>query len=253
MHNIDTYAYNSKLRVIDPVDKVSVTLITLGVCLMMNKVTTSVSVMLVMMYIITVKGWLPLKVLLKAMCIPLGFLFLSIVTLLFEFGISDQYRYSFMIGEMIVGITLERTVMGIGLFFKVLASMTCLYFLIFTTPMPDILQALIRMRCPKLLVEMMHLIYRFIFILIERVQVMKRSQESRLGYSTIKLSFKSMGNLLGTLFLRALQMNQKIYIAMESRCYTGNLNVISNVQHVRLQFVKIIGLEMLFIIIGILS
>ena len=47
--------------------------------------------------------------------------------------------------------------------------------------MTDILEVLRKMRLPALLIELMMLIYRFIFLLLETASAIMTAQESRLG------------------------------------------------------------------------
>ena len=80
---------------------------------------------------------------------------------------------------------------------------------------------------PKLLVELMELIYRFIFVLAETASNIRLAQESRLGYQ----GFRPVGELPGHPglhgVLRAWRKGQSIYTALESRGYTGSLTTLA--------------------------
>ena len=49
------------------------------------------------------------------------------------------------------------------------------------------------------------------------------SQNSRLGYYGIKNSFLSFGKLISSLFLISLRQANENFIAMEARCYDGEI------------------------------
>jgi cobalt/nickel transport system permease protein len=51
------------------------------------------------------------------------------------------------------------------LFTRAIALTSCLYFVLLTTPFPDILKVLHRCGCPAIITELLGLMYRFIFVL----------------------------------------------------------------------------------------
>jgi cobalt/nickel transport system permease protein len=92
--------------------------------------------------------------------------------------------------------------------------------------MVDLLALLLRLKVPKLLVELMGLIYRFIFVLLETADTMFTAQNSRLGYSSLSTGYRSLGALASTVFIRAYKRSDELYTALESRGYEGELNVL---------------------------
>ena len=88
----------------------------------------------------------------------------------------------------------------------------------------EIINALRNMHMPKLIVELMNLIYRFIFILIESYANMYNSALSRLGYHNLKASFISFGNIASNILVLSLKKSNAYYTAMEARCFDGDLN-----------------------------
>ena len=97
-------------------------------------------------------------------------------------------------------------------YFTALGAVSCLYFLSFTTPMPDILQVLEKLHCPKLLMELMLLIYRFIFVLLDTASALSTSQNCRLGNRDYKTSLKSFGMLGSVLMIRAVERSNRLYV-----------------------------------------
>ena len=136
--------------------------------------------------------------------------------------------FSFSIYNIKLGCTYDSILTAARLFFKSLASVSCLYFLTFNTPVFEVLSVLRKLKVPKLFVELMGLIYRFIFLLLDTANMIYISQNSRLGYSTLKTSFSSLGKLITTLFISSYKRSQDIYNAMESRCYDGDINLLEN-------------------------
>ena len=84
-----------------------------------------------------------------------------------------------------------------------------------------------RLHVPHLMVELMELIYRFIFVLTETASRIRLAQESRLGYQGLRRSLSSLGTLASMVFLRAWRKADRVYTALESRGYSGSLVTLS--------------------------
>lgn len=227
MLNIDKYAYSSKLKNINPVGKFVFSVVTLIMCLLSNNILDSIIVIGVMGIATVFVGKTPLKVFLKLLTIPLAFLIIGILTITINYSVNpDKFIISTHIFGGFIGVSKLGIYKAVVLFFKVLASVCCLYFLSLSTPMVDILAVLSKLKVPKIMIEMMSLIYRFIFILLETVNTMFIAQNSRLGYNSIRSSYKSLGALISSLFIRSFKKANDMYTSLESRGYDGELNVI---------------------------
>ena len=80
-----------------------------------------------------------------------------------------------------------------NLVFKALGAVSALYMMTLTTPLSEIIAVLRKAHVPKLIIELMNMIYRYIFIMIDTHSRMKNSAESRLGYCDFKTSCYSFG------------------------------------------------------------
>ena len=80
---------------------------------------------------------------------------------------------------------------------------------------------------PGLIIELMLLIYRYIFVLLEVAGNILTSQNSRLGNRDFKTSCKSFRGMVSVLFVRAMKKSGALYDAMESRCYDGTIHVLT--------------------------
>ena len=110
---------------------------------------------------------------------------------------------------------------------KSLGAISAMYFLALNTPMTDVTLGLRRLKVPGLMIELMDLIYRFIFVLWETAANIRTAQDSRLGYTGFRRSIASLGGLSSMVFLRAWNKADAIYSALESRGYTGALNTVA--------------------------
>ena len=227
MLNIDKYAYASKLKHKDPIEKLIFALTILSVCLWAQSVSVSILILIMMTAITVVKGKIPLKVFLKLMLIPMSFLILGVMTIAFEVAPDQEgFILSASVFSGYMGISKAGLTLATIIFFKALGAVACLYYLSVNTPMVDLLSALKKLKCPKLMVELMSLIYRFIFVLMETAETMFVAQNSRLGYDRLSSGYRSMGMLLSTLFIRSYKKSDELYTALEARGYEGELDVL---------------------------
>jgi cobalt/nickel transport system permease protein len=225
--NIDRLAYTSRLKNIDPVQKLIFALITLCICLWANEIIISIIVVLIMTFITVVNGKIPLKVFLGLMFLPVSFLVIGVVTIAINISTkSVGFLWYFYLDGNYIGVSVLGLETALKLFFKALGSVSCMYFLSLNTPMVSLMSSFKRLKIPKLIIELMELIYRFIFVLIETADTIYTAQNARLGYSRISLAYRSISVLIASVFIRAYKRSDEVYISLESRGYDGELNVL---------------------------
>lgn len=227
MITIDKLCYHSRLRYENAGEKFAFAVITLCICVMSRSIAVACVVLAVTGMLTVVKGGLPVLRYLKFLSLPLTFLFLSTLAIIIQIRQSPLDLLALPIGGWYLTVGSSSLLYAIQLIATALAAVSCLYFLSFTTPMPDILEVLRKLRCPGLLIELMLLIYRFIFILLDTAQALSVSQHCRLGNKDYRTSLKSFGMLGSVLMLRAVSRSNRLYDAMEARCYNGSIQVLS--------------------------
>ena len=227
MISLDKVAYTSKLLKNNPSEKLLFSILTLFSCIFFNNIIISLIVLLIMYLSITYLGGIESKLFFKLMSIPLIFLIIGVLTIIIvKLNTNQEALFKINIFSREYGITTNTFIQGFTLMLKSLATVSCLYFLILTTPVLDIFYCLENLKLPKLLVEIIGLVYRYIFLFIDVAQMIYISQDARLGYSTLKASFNSSGRLISSLFLTALKQANESFVCLEARCYTGKLKFI---------------------------
>lgn len=254
MISIDKLAYASELRHANPMEKFLFSMITMLLCIALNKILVSLIILLIMVSFTILKGKIPVKIYFKLMLLPISFLIMGIVTIAINIlDNNSNALFSFSILNLTFGVTSNSLLTAANIFFKALSSVSCLYFLTLTTPIFEILIVLRRCKVPKLFVELMSLIYRFIFVLLDTANMIFISQSCRLGYSSIKTGYKSMGKLITSLFISSYKRSQDMYTSMESRCYDGEINLIEYEYRISYKNVVLIAvLEIILVSIGII-
>ncbi len=61
----------------------------------------------------------------------------------------------------------------------------------------------------------------------------KHAQTVRLGYTNLRRSLYSVAMLASTLFIRSWEQGEKLYLAMNSRCYDGKLTLFETKRPIR--------------------
>jgi cobalt/nickel transport system permease protein len=110
---------------------------------------------------------------------------------------------------------------GTRIFASILTKSTlCLFTMILlsnTTAFSDILAVLRCVRMPALLVTVLALMYRYLFVLIDEAERMQRARRSRSFTHTRVRLWRSLGAIIGQLFIRSSERAERIYAAMCAR------------------------------------
>lgn len=224
---LDQIAYASRLRYVSPFLKLFVAIYHLVLCLIAKTYLVSVLILMLMLFTMTAIGKTRWHHVIRLMRIPLAFLILGCIMLLIQVtNLPQEMLCSVSLDTWQIGVTMDSLHQFCRVFLQCLAAVSCLYFLSTTTPMTELFHTLRRMHIPSFLVEIMELVYRYIFVLLEIASQMRHAQECRLGYATLKAGFYSTGQLISNLFLRAYRQAERTYMAMESRCYTGEVKTL---------------------------
>lgn len=224
---IDKLCYNSKLRYENAGEKFAYAIITLCICVMSRSIAVACIVLTVNGILNLFKGRIPVSDYLKLLTAPLIFLILCTLAIVLNFQKTPLDLFAIPIGNSYLTSGRESLRYAIQLILTALSSVSCLYFLALNTPMPEILGIFRKLRCPKLIIELMLLIYRFIFILLASASEISVSQRCRLGNKDFRTSMKSFGMLGSSLLIRAFMRSNQLYNAMEARCYDGTIHVLS--------------------------
>lgn len=110
-----------------------------------------------------------------------------------------------------------------------LASLSALLFLTLTTPLSDIIALLRRCKVPDTLLDLMTLCYRTLFVLSEAIHETITAQSARLGYSSLRLSLRSLGVVVANLIVQVWGRSQALHLAALARNNDGSLRFLESV------------------------
>lgn len=100
-----------------------------------------------------------------------------------------------------------------------------------STSFPDLLLAMRGLHFPKIFVSIFGLMWRYLFVLADEATRMMRARSARSGVTdssrktggSLAWRAKVTGGMAGSLFLRGIERGDRIYLAMASRGYDGEI------------------------------
>jgi cobalt/nickel transport system permease protein len=224
---VDKYAYVSELRAVHPGEKILFTILTMIMVLSLDSLTISLAVLFTMSAIIIFLAKIPYRVYLTFLLIPIGFLLVGCFTIaLIVDKYPDDLLVSLKMFSWYIGVSKASMNSAVLLFFGCLACISCLYFMTFTTPVPQLIYIMQKMKMPGIVTDLTGLIYNTIFIMLETVTKMYSAQKSRSGYCRFSSSLRSFSLLLSNLFIVYLNKITRTYNAMLARGFNGQLQVL---------------------------
>lgn len=140
--------------------------------------------------------------------------------------------YSLNIGPWELTMTLAGVTRFISIALKSWISVQAAILLTATTPFPDLLVAMRAVRVPRLIVAIFGLMWRYLFVLADEALRLIRARAARSGDSgntgfnsggSFTWRAQTAGGMAGNLFIRSLERSDRIYVAMLSRGYDGEV------------------------------
>lgn len=224
---IDKLAYASPWRYKSVSLKTSLAVGSLVICVAVRSFLVSGVVLTIMSCLAVKYSRATLRRYGGMMLWPFTFLVLGTIAILLDLADEPMGIWNVPIGGKYLVITTYSLLYSLRLIVVSLASVSCLYFLVLTTPVLDLMGLLRRLHCPWLVIELMMLIYRFIFVLLDSALSITRAQNCRLGNRDMRTSITSMGNMLAALLVQAVGKASVLFDTMEARCYDGRIRVLS--------------------------
>ncbi|MBE9006135.1 cobalt ECF transporter T component CbiQ [Fortiea sp. LEGE XX443] len=228
---LDTLAYTNRLRRLPPEHKLIFALTTLAISLATHPLA-QILIALWMCVWTVIYARIPAGVYFRLLLFTILFCLTSLPALMVNgVVINDLPKvqldslYGLTIGHFHIYISHSGSIQALGILTRALASVSCLYFLMLTVPFTEILQTLRYLRFPVLLTDLLLLMYRFIFILLNTANELWTAQNSRGGYRTLASGMKSLALLIGQLLQRTLERYSQFSLGLEARGFVGEFRV----------------------------
>ena len=209
---IDTAAHASRWRDAAPSAKALFALGAMVAAWIAQRPATQLPLLAVLVLVPLLGARVPLRTYLAAALAPLGFLLLSCLTMLVTPGPDGAWSWTAAPLAEVVRTALRS-----------LGVLAALLGLALTTPLPDLLALLRRLRVPELLLDIMALCYRMSFVLREAWDEGVTAQRARLGYAGLRQSWRSTGLLAGCMAVQVWRRAAALQAAADARAYDGRL------------------------------
>ena len=246
---LEYYSYNSKINSWNPHLKFwySMVLIVLGIIL--SNIYISISIVFICGFITIFLGKISLKKYIDFFKVPIIFLLISVAVININFSKNITDFYYFNIGDLYIYTTNENIKKSCILFWRALSGVSSMYMLALSTPLNEIIYVIKKVRTPQIIIELMYLVYRFIFIMRDSYKSMRKSIESRLGFRDYRISLLSFGKIISNILIVSLRKSNFFYDSMESRCYRGEIRFFIKEKRINKKVIIGMGLSIIYLIV----
>ncbi len=171
---------------------------------------------------------LPIKYVLKRSLVI--FPFVVMIAIFVPFFKQGQVAARYDIGAWHIAITYEGLAVLINVIVKSWLCILCLIILSSSTKFEELMHGMHRLKVPQVFVQITSFMYRYMFVLADQAMRMQMARDSRNFGLNRRNIFKTMGNMIGMLFIRSYERAERIYAAMLSRGYNGEIIVVNQLR-----------------------
>lgn len=158
--------------------------------------------------------------------LPFWFAIMGVAGIILITGGQEIFWQWDLMPGFTLSITRESINQGTYVFCRMIGGMSAMCFISLTTPMTDIFIVFRQCRVPEAVIDLMMIIYRTIFILMDQVVQTYHAQVMRLGYSGYRESVQSFATLCGAVFIASWDAGEDLIQAMNIRCYDGKFAIL---------------------------
>jgi len=154
---------------------------------------------------------------------------LSLPALLIEIG-RPAYGEALLSVDLpassrVMYLTAEGLLRGGLLLARVSACLSCFFFVMFTTPFAELLQVLRRLRMPQIVLELMLIMYRFLFLLGDTAHGMLLARRLRGGKRGFRMKLKETAGMAGGLFAKTMHRYYGLSQGLLTRGFAGEITL----------------------------
>ncbi|MGK7952495.1 MAG: cobalt ECF transporter T component CbiQ [Xenococcaceae cyanobacterium] len=231
---LDNLSHNNRLRHLPPEHKLGFALLGLVIALIAHP---PVQIAIALWMSVWVVGYarIPVKVYGQMLGLAIGFWVTSIPALIIsgvavsaQAAIQADALSGLTVGSYYFYLSDQGLIQASLIFWRTISTVSCLYFVLLTTPFTELLQVLRRLGCPVVLTELLLLMYRFIFILLSTARELWIAQQSRNGYCTCQRWIYSLSLLVSQLLQKTLAHYRQFVLSTAARGFNGEFRVWSS-------------------------
>ena len=232
---LDNVAQQNAFRHIHPGTKLILCLGSLLICLISPSPVVPLISGIVLSFVLIIPARVSPVLYGELLLGPAIFTLISVVVLLFLVGGGDVLWRFNPVSWLNLTITEGSLREGMLVLCRVFGCSVSLFFITLTTPMTDLFNGMKRVGIPIELIDLMMIIYRYIFIVYDQAVEIWQAQVMRLGYRRPVEAVRSFSTLCGMLFISSWNAGEDLIRAMDCRCYNGIFPSLDRAEPVRLQ------------------
>ena len=136
---------------------------------------------------------------------------------------------------------------------RIIVSLTSIVILSSTSPMQQIVASLRRLKMPKDLAMILSIMVRFLFVFIDELAAIRKSQKSRNFHIHSKLTpykwrVKQVGYSIAMMFVKSYEQGERVYKSMISRGFSDESDLYNENKKLRKSDYIYIGILIILII-----
>lgn len=112
--------------------------------------------------------------------------------------------------------------LAVLVFLRAAAGITIMLFFASTTPIPHLAQALRQLRVPREIAELVILVYRYSFLVLEQYEKMMLAANCRLGLRGLRTSLRTLSQVAVGVFIRSIGVAERSQISLQCRNFQGD-------------------------------
>lgn len=227
---IDTFSYRNRLRHTSPIWKCTFAAV-LFIFAYLSHPIVQIAIMLWMCLWTVAYARTPIKHYLLLIGVPCLFFAASLPAIIIEVQPLGDVRAEpsetilFNLAHWVFSVA-ERDLFTAGeLFARVVACLSCTAFITLTVPVTEWFQVLQKLRVPALVLELMLIMYRFLFLLLDTASRMYTAQLARGGHASFRRKLIDMSVLVVRLFDKTMQRYKGLSYGLTARGFTEDIRM----------------------------
>jgi cobalt/nickel transport system permease protein len=229
---LDTLAYTNRLRDLPPEQK---GLFALGMLCLAFFAHLPVQMAIIIWMGIWIVGYagIPAGIYLKMLLAISTFLVMSLPMMLInivsvnsQLPVQADSAGGWIIGSWYMYLSHRGMEQALPVLTRSLASVSCMFFLLLTTPFAEVLQMLRRIGLPSIITELLQMMYRFIFSLLAAAEQLWIAMQARGGDRNWRSKMRSLSQLVTLLFQNTIMRYHQLSLGLAARGYNGEVKVL---------------------------
>ncbi len=156
-----------------------------------------------------------------ALVLPFAGVMLAVI----PFAVPGQALFGIKLGPLALAATEQGLDRAAVLSLRILTAVLAVNALTATTPFSELMRAFRELKIPGVFVQVLEFTVRYLFVLAGEVDRMRLARRSRCfesgGTLLNRAVFRTLGQMVGVLFIRSWDRGERIYCAMLSRGYSA--------------------------------